>query len=416
MTQAMNPKQAHKAILRGEVLSGLVVEGNLSFTVKSALTRLPENLEVSVLNLYSCDQLRALPRGLRCEELIIRNSALTWLPQDLHVSKTLILEQCPYLESLPYGLRVQRLTLRRCKSIKRLPYGFQVGESLDIEDCANLESLPTQLKLHSLTLLECDKIALLPSDLQVSSRLIVRDCVSLESVPPLTMEALDLIRCLSLRELPDGLRVRSLNVSGCVALERWPGDGIPGLRRLSMRGCIRLRSLPPGVWRLDELDIRDCESLRALPERLRIMRSLDIGGAPLRSLPLSDRGFRLRWRGVPISGRIIFHPETITVEEALAEPDVEVRRVMLERMGYERFLHAAGARARHQDEDAGGMRQLLELSLPGDEPLVCLAVRDPSTGKQYLIRVPPWMRTCHQAAAWIAGFDDPDDYYPVAET
>ncbi len=40
----------------------------------------------------------------------------------------------------------------------------------------------------------------------------------------------------------------------------------------------------------------------------------------------------------------------------------------------------------------------------------------PSTGRQYMIRVPPNTATCRQAAAWIAGFDDPDDYHPVLET
>jgi hypothetical protein len=48
--------------------------------------------------------------------------------------------------------------------------------------------------------------------------------------------------------------------------------------------------------------------------------------------------------------------------------------------------------------------------------MVYLSVRDPSTGRGYLLRVPPTMETCHQAAAWTAGFDDPADYRPVAET
>jgi hypothetical protein len=93
-----------------------------------------------------------------------------------------------------------------------------------------------------------------------------------------------------------------------------------------------------------------------------------------------------------------------------------VRRVLLERMGYERFLREAEADVLDEDADAGGPRRLLRVALGDDEPLVCLAVRDPSTGRQYLLRVPPNMRSCHQAAAWIAGFDDPDDYHPVVET
>jgi hypothetical protein len=32
------------------------------------------------------------------------------------------------------------------------------------------------------------------------------------------------------------------------------------------------------------------------------------------------------------------------------------------------------------------------------------------------VRVPPTMRNCRQAVAWTAGFDNPDDYEPIAET
>jgi hypothetical protein len=59
---------------------------------------------------------------------------------------------------------------------------------------------------------------------------------------------------------------------------------------------------------------------------------------------------------------------------------------------------------------------LLQVEIPDDEPLVCLSVRDPSTGRQYLLRVPPTIGRCDEAAAWIAGFDNPDDYHPIAET
>jgi hypothetical protein len=51
-----------------------------------------------------------------------------------------------------------------------------------------------------------------------------------------------------------------------------------------------------------------------------------------------------------------------------------------------------------------------------DEDLVCVSVICPSTGRQYVIRVPPTVTTCHQAIAWVAGFDDPDQYRPVAES
>jgi hypothetical protein len=68
------------------------------------------------------------------------------------------------------------------------------------------------------------------------------------------------------------------------------------------------------------------------------------------------------------------------------------------------------------DHDVGGARQLLRIELQDDEPLVCLSVIDPSTAHQYILRVPPTMTTCRQAAAWIAGFDNPADYHPLMET
>ncbi|ULH16181.1 hypothetical protein MF271_06080 [Deinococcus sp. KNUC1210] len=54
--------------------------------------------------------------------------------------------------------------------------------------------------------------------------------------------------------------------------------------------------------------------------------------------------------------------------------------------------------------------------MENDESLVALNMQCPSTGRSYFIRVPPSTTTCHQAAAWIAGFDDPAQYRPVMES
>jgi hypothetical protein len=100
----------------------------------------------------------------------------------------------------------------------------------------------------------------------------------------------------------------------------------------------------------------------------------------------------------------------------MQERNAELRRVMLERMGYEAFLADAEAEVLDQDRDPGGDRRLLRVTLTGDEDLVCVSVICPSTGRQYLIRVPPAITTCRAAVAWIAGFDNPDDYRPLVET
>jgi hypothetical protein len=416
----MTSEQASAAILAGNAPSGLRVDGALSFYTawgkQPRLIRLPDDLEVTSLTLSGQGDLRALPRGLRCDELTIKNSALNYLPADLQIRESLRLTYCPYLTALPYGLSLRQLELDHCDHLKRLPTGIQISDSLAITNCARLETLPNQLAALRVRIADCPEIRHIPADYANVRHLIIQRCVNLEYLPPLAVETLDLTGCVALRELPEGLRARSLTIARCRALDRWPESGVAGLRRLDMGGCWRLTSLPPGVRQYQTLDIRDCVALGPLPEHLRVTDWLDIGGLDLRALPLSARGFRLRWRGVPVNGRALFHPETLAATDALTEENAEIRRVMLERMGFERFIRGANAMIIHEDADPGGARQLLEVSLAGDENIRCLAVRDPSTGRQYMIRVPPWMRDCHQAAAWIAGFDNPDNYHPIAET
>jgi len=253
--------------------------------------------------------------------------------------------------------------------------------------------------------------------MRISSALDIHLCPQLETLPPsLAVNILKVVNCPALQALPEAPHVLSLDISGCTGLTNWPQQGPPIMRRLNMRGCTGLRSLPPWLFQVDELNVRDCAYLRELPQHLHVRRWMDIGGSGLRRAPLSSRGIRLHWRGVPISGQAAFYPDTLKAKAILKERNAEVRRVLLERLGYERFVAEAEATALDRDTDAGGARRLLCVPMEGDEPLVCLAVLDPSTGRQYLIRVPPNMHTCRQAAAWIAGFDNPDDYSPIAET
>jgi hypothetical protein len=222
--------------------------------------------------------------------------------------------------------------------------------------------------------------------------------------------------CLSLEALPEDLEVYFLDISRCTGIQHWPARGKIEVGRLAARGCAQLRTLPPWLTRLAQLDLRDCTNLRQLPENLSISSWIDVAGTRIRSLPPSLQGAPLRWRGVPVDQRIAFNPELITTDEILAEPNAEKRRVLLERMGYDTFLSHANARVLDEDTDAGGRRRLLRVPMKDDEDLVCVTVLCPSTARQYVIRVPPTIQTCHAAVAWVAGFDNPDDYRPLIET
>ena len=339
----------------GRAPAGLRVTGHLDLSSNDGLVELPAGLTVNSLDLSGCSALRALPGDLRVRRLNLSG--------------------CRALRELPSGLDCYELELR-FMALRTLPPDIRVAYRLDLTGCTKLESLPAGLKAGSL---------------------ILRDCIALSA-------------------LPEGLDVCFLDISGCTRLTGWPREASVRIGRLNASGCARLQSLPQWLTHLAQLDINGCANLAELPEGLTVASWIDLAHTGIRVLPPSLQGVRLRWRGVPIDERIAFHPETITAQEVLDESNAELRRVLLERMGYETFLRDADAKVLDRDRDPGGERRLLKVPMEGDEDLVCLSVICPSTGRQYLLRVPPAMRSCRQAAAWIAGFDNQNDYRPIAET
>lgn len=272
----------------------------------------------------------------------------------------------------------------------------------------------------------------------ISGRVIDLSGEDLKAFPPHPAAdiSITLQNCTSLVELPESLSTGSLNLSGCVALERLPASlnvafldlaDCTALRelpvnlrlragRLNLRNCVRLTQLPAGLGEVAQLDLSGCLNIRALPDDLMVTSWIDVGGSGITSLPPRLDHVGIRWNGIAVSRRVAFQPETLTHTEILAERNAELRRVMIERFGYERLFEAAGAEELDRDRDAGGERRLLRIEIPNDEALVCVSVRCPSTGHQFVLRVPPAMTTCRQAVAWTAGFDDPDAYRPARET
>lgn len=293
------------------------------------------------------------------------------------------------------------------------------ADLLDLSQCTHLEALPSGLHCFELNL-SGTKVRSLPSDLAVISILRLADCEELTELPTgLTVGTLDLRGCRSLAALPEGLDVWFLDMTGCWSFRHWPAQATIRSGRLSLRGCTALSTLPAYLGPLAALNARDCPNLRDLPDALRITGWVDVaqsGLAHLDAVPPALRGVPLRWQGVPVEERIVFQSATITVSEVLAERNAERRRVLLDRFGVARFMVEASPELLDADRDCGGPRRLLRLPLGEDEPLVTLHCLCPSTGREYFLRVPPATTTCHAAAAWIAGFDDPAQYRPVRET
>jgi hypothetical protein len=321
----------------------------------------------------------------------------------------------------PPGLQIAGLLDYSDRLKRRLPRSFPDDLSVDALDLSGREltALPRGLKCYELNLSQTP-IASLPDDLQVDSRLDLSGCERLERLPEdLRVGTLILRGCTALKALPERLDVWFLDLTGCWAFETWPAVANIRSGRLQLRGCTALRTLPPYLSRLAALNVRDCPNLNSIPAKLTVSGWLDLGHSGLKNesdLPPGLLHTQLRWAGVSVDRRIAFHPETIKVDEILGESNAERRRVLLDRYGYGRFIKDARAEILDRDTDPGGERQLLRVKLDGDEDLVAFSCFCPSTGRQYIIRVPPATPSCHHAAAWIAGFDDPKNYHPVIET
>ncbi|MBW1596680.1 DUF6745 domain-containing protein [Streptomyces sp. JJ38] len=128
-------------------------------------------------------------------------------------------------------------------------------------------------------------------------------------------------------------------------------------------------------------------------------------------------GFALHaWRGMPVPAGWQAELATLTPERVRAEENAELRRVMLEHYGYERYLSESDARPVHRD-DTG---VLWRIPLSGDEDVVMVEVVNSTpepdgAHRTYWLRVPPQTRTAREGVAWTFGLEA-DAYQPLRQT
>jgi hypothetical protein len=341
---------------------------------------------------------------------------------DFQVSGDLDLSGETYLKKLPDQFRgAWGINLAGCTSLTTLPENLQLHR-LNVNDCTALQSLPVGLRAHSIQA-QRSGLRHLPDDLQVTYKLDLTDCKSLASLPDNLHTGSLIVRgCTQLKNIPDGLSIYFLDAANCTRLQAWGTTGQVEVGNINLSGCSQLRYLPDWIDKIAILNIQGCVNLHHLPDHLVVATMIELANSGLVALPEGCSKTELRWRDVIVDSKIVFHPEEITAQEVMEETNIELRRVMLDRMGYEAFFKQAKAVELHRDIDPGGMRRLLRVEFQDrnrrekDEPVVCLSVMCPSTARHYIIRVPPTTQTCHQAAAWVAGFDDPDQYHPTRET
>ncbi|MFI0877813.1 DUF6745 domain-containing protein [Streptomyces parvus] len=141
---------------------------------------------------------------------------------------------------------------------------------------------------------------------------------------------------------------------------------------------------------------------------------LDHGEGP--ALAYGD-GFALHaWRGMPVPAAFLEELSSLTPERIRAEENAELRRVMLEYYGYDRYLSESGAEPVHRDETG----ILWRIALDGDEDVVMVEVVNSTpepdgTYRTYWLRVPPTTRTAKDGVAWTFGLEG-SAYAPVRQT
>jgi hypothetical protein len=165
-----------------------------------------------------------------------------------------------------------------------------------------------------------------------------------------------------------------------------------------------------------------------------------------RNRPHCDNGPSHEWRdgwqlwhihGVRVTEQVVLRPETLTVAQISEETNVEVRRVMIDRFGADRYIRESGLSPIDEcpaDHPMVGLRgaKLYIKELDGDEPIMMLDMLNSTpepdgSAKRYRIRVDPnaygGVRDCLGAMASTYRmpngsmlFARPQDYAPVAES
>lgn len=103
--------------------------------------------------------------------------------------------------------------------------------------------------------------------------------------------------------------------------------------------------------------------------------------------------------------------KTLRAKEIMNCRNAEIRRSLLASFGYEKFLAEIKGFTIHSDGDS----RLVKIEWRDEEPIKLVKVKDSSTNRFYVLRVPPTVKTCREAIAWTFGLRE-EEYKPKKET
>lgn len=113
------------------------------------------------------------------------------------------------------------------------------------------------------------------------------------------------------------------------------------------------------------------------------------------------------WKGIPVPGSCIDAPERITLHMIDTEPDIFVRRCLIEILTPKRFVALGGANLVMQDSTGILWRR----SWPRGDAWAAVEVVNGTSGpdgqcERYFLQVPPELQTARAAVAWTYGMSE----------
>lgn len=125
------------------------------------------------------------------------------------------------------------------------------------------------------------------------------------------------------------------------------------------------------------------------------------------ALRFADGYARYIHHGTILEGKYSVHPSQWQSRWLLEEENAEMRRVLIQGIGYSRLCQELDAK----ELDTWREYSLLEIEQKIDvEPIHLLKMTCPSTNAIYTVRVPPDLRSARAAAGWINWDNDPEEF------
>lgn len=122
--------------------------------------------------------------------------------------------------------------------------------------------------------------------------------------------------------------------------------------------------------------------------------------------------------GVNVPRKLIMDDDPITPEDIINVDNQWDRQRLLAKFGFENFFKAVKGEVIDSQKEEKGISELIRFrfdeSYGEPDEIYCAKVICPSTGNEYLLRVPP-SKSLREALGWTFGISE-DKYFPVAET